>query len=79
MPAVEVNLSDELLTDFQRLADQEFVSEEQAAEELLSLGIDAYNIDGGTDARSGDDFMEDAGNNLFDTATDPGDIDDDRL
>ena len=79
MPAVEVNLPDELLTDFQRLAEQEFVSEEQAAEELLSLGVDAYSVDGGTDSHPGDDFMEDAGNNLFDTANDPGDIDDDRL
>ena len=79
MPVVEVNLPDELLTDFQRLADQEFVSEEQAAEELLSLGVDAYSADVGTDSRPGDDFMEDAENNLFDTANDPGDIDDDRL
>jgi hypothetical protein len=61
------------------LVDEEFVTEEQAVEELLSMGIDAYNVDVVDDDEPGDDFMEGAENNLFDTASDPGGIDDDTL
>jgi len=79
MPIVEVTLPDELLSEFEQLVDEEFVSQEQAVEELLSMGIDAYNVDVVDDSEPGDDFMEGAENNLFDTASDPGGIDDDRL
>ncbi|MFC6872262.1 DUF7120 family protein [Halobellus marinus] len=79
MPIVEVTLPDELLSEFEQLVDEEFVTEEQAVEELLSMGIDAYNVDVVDDDEPGDDFMEGAENNLFDTASDPGGIDDDTL
>ncbi|MUV57254.1 hypothetical protein SAMN04487947_4017 [Halogeometricum rufum] len=79
MPIVEVTLPDELLTDFENLVDEEFVSEEQAVEELLSMGIDAYNVNVVDESTPGDDFMDGAENNLFDTADDPGGLDDDRL
>ncbi|SFG71479.1 hypothetical protein SAMN04488063_2755 [Halopelagius inordinatus] len=79
MPVVEVSLPDELLSEFEHLVDEEFVTEEQAVEELLSMGIDAYNVDVVDDSPPGDDFMEGAENNLFDTADDPGNIEDDRL
>ncbi|MDS0295051.1 MULTISPECIES: DUF7120 family protein [Halogeometricum] len=79
MPIVEVTLPDELLTEFEQLVDQEFVSEEQAAEELISMGIDAYNVNVVDESTPGDDFMDGAENNLFDTANDPGAADDDRL
>ncbi|WP_049986150.1 DUF7120 family protein [Halobellus rufus] len=79
MPIVEVTLPDELLSEFEQLVDEEFVTEEQAVEELLTMGIDAYNVDVVDDSEPGDDFMEGAENNLFDTASDPGDLDDDRL
>ncbi|MFB6092134.1 MAG: hypothetical protein ABEK02_03885 [Haloquadratum sp.] len=79
MPIVEVTLPDELLNEFEQLVDEEFVSQEQAVEELLSMGIDAYNVDVVDESEPGDDFIEGAENNLFDTASDPGDIDDDRL
>ena len=79
MPVVEVTLPDELLTEFEQLVDEEFVSEEQAVEELLSMGIDAYNVNVVDESTPGDDFMDGAENNLFDTASDPGGIDDDRL
>jgi hypothetical protein len=79
MPIVEVTLPDELLTDFENLVDEEFVSEEQAVEELLSMGIDAYNVSVVDESTPGDDFMDGAENNLFDTADDPGGLDDDRL
>ncbi|WP_336023379.1 DUF7120 family protein [Halobellus salinisoli] len=79
MPIVEVTLPDELLSEFEQLVDEEFVTEEQAVEELLTMGIDAYNVDIVDDSEPGDDFMQGAENNLFDTASDPGDLDDDRL
>lgn len=79
MPVVEVTLPDELLTEFEQLVDEEFVSEEQAVEELLSMGIDAYNVNIVDESTPGDDFMDGAENNLFDTASDPGGIDDDRI
>jgi hypothetical protein len=68
MPIVEVTLPDELLSEF-----------EQAVEELLTMGIDAYNVDVIDDSEPGDDFMDGAENNLFDTASDPGDLDEDTL
>jgi len=79
MPIVEVTLPDELLSEFEQLVDEEFVTEEQAVEELLTMGIDAYNVDAIDDSEPGDDFMEGAENNLFDTASDPGDLDEDTL
>ncbi|MFD1686243.1 DUF7120 family protein [Halobellus litoreus] len=79
MPIVEVTLPDELLSEFEQLVDEEFVTEEQAVEELLSMGIDAYNVEVVDDSEPGDDFMDGAENNLFDTASDPGGLDDDRL
>ena len=79
MPIVEVKLPDELLSEFEQLASEEFVSEEQAVEDLLTMGIDAYNVDVMDDSDPGDDIIQGAENNLFDTASDPGGIDDDRL
>ena len=79
MPIVEVTLPDELLSEFEQLVDEEFVTEEQAVEELLSMGIDAYNVEVVDDSDPGDDFMDGAENNLFDTASDPGGLDDDTL
>jgi len=79
MPIVEVTLPDELLSEFEQLVDEEFVTEEQAVEALLSMGIDAYNVDVVDEGEPGDDFMEGAENNLFDTASDPGGLDDDTL
>jgi hypothetical protein len=79
MPIVEVTLPDELLSEFEQLVDEEFVTEEQAVEELISMGIDAYNVDVVDEGAPGDDFMEGAENNLFDTASDPGGLDDDTL
>ncbi|MFD1600026.1 DUF7120 family protein [Halobellus rarus] len=79
MPIVEVTLPDELLSEFEQLVDEEFVTEEQAVEELLTMGIDAYNVEVVDDSEPGDDFMDGAENNLFDTASDPGGLDDDTL
>ncbi|MFC7205391.1 hypothetical protein ACFQJC_17915 [Haloferax namakaokahaiae] len=79
MPVVEVTLPDELLVEFEQLVDEEFISEEQAVEELLSMGMDAYGAPVEEEIAIRSDFVESAQNNLFDTAGDPGGIDDDIL
>jgi hypothetical protein len=79
MPVVEVNLPDELLVEFEQLVDEEFITEEQAVEELLSMGMDAYGAPVEEESSIRSDFVESAQNNLFDTAGDPGGIDDDIL
>jgi len=78
MGKIELNLSDDLYSELQQLASEEFVSEEQAVEELLSSGIEAYNVSIVDDGRD-DDLLEGTENNIFDTADDPGNIDDDVL
>lgn len=78
MPTFELELSDDVYSEFQQLAEQEFVSEEQAADELISSGIEAYNVTIVDDDRE-TDMVTGAENNLFDTAKDPGSIEDDRL
>jgi len=78
MGKIELNLSDDLYSELQQLASEEFVSEEQAVEELLTSGIEAYNVSIVDDERD-DDLLEGTENNIFDTADDPGNIDDDVL
>ncbi|MDY6766496.1 MAG: ribbon-helix-helix protein, CopG family, partial [Candidatus Nanohaloarchaea archaeon] len=46
MPQVEVSLSDELVSELERMAEgEEFVNREEAVEQLLSAGIEAYTIE----------------------------------
>lgn len=66
MPRVEVSLSDDVHFQFERMVDEEFVTEEQAVEELLTAGLEAYNAGTGTtDERTG--FEEGIEGNLFNT------------
>ncbi len=44
MPEVEVDLSDRLLNELDRAAEEDFLNREEAVEELLRLGIDAYDV-----------------------------------
>ncbi len=78
MPTFELNLSDDVYAEFQQLADQEFVTEEQAVEELIASGIEAYNVSV-VDDDPRDEMLDGAENNMFDTAQDPGSLEDDRL
>jgi|AntRauMinimDraft_4_1070384.scaffolds.fasta_scaffold02009_2 hypothetical protein len=78
MPTFELNLSDDVYAEFQQLAEQEFVSEEQAAEDLIASGIEAYNVSI-VDDEPRDEMLDGAENNMFDTAQDPGSLEDDRL
>lgn len=69
MPTVEVSLPTDLKAEFDRVASDEFVNQEEAAETLLRLGIDAYSVD--TSADDTTDFAEEYADEMFDTAEDP--------
>lgn len=71
MPTIEVSLPTELEAEFERLAEDEFLTREEAAEELLRAGLDAYNT---TIDEDEPEFLE-GFDNQFDTAA--GDPDDD--
>jgi len=70
MPTVEVSLPTDLEAEFERVASEEFVNREEAAEKLLMLGIDAYATTG--DEPEETDFAEEYADEMFDTAEDPG-------
>jgi len=74
VPTFEVELSDDTHFQLQRLIDDEFVTEEQAFEELLSAGLEAYRTEP-MDEGPEEGFSETAEENLFDTDTrgDPAD------
>ena len=76
MPTVEVNLPEALLAQLERLSEEEFVSEEEAVEELLSAGLDAYNT--GPDPVEETDMAGDYGQGSWDAASgsDPDQDDD---
>jgi Arc/MetJ-type ribon-helix-helix transcriptional regulator len=46
MPKVEVSLPDRVETEIDRLIEQgEFVNRDQAVEELLTMGVNAYDVE----------------------------------
>jgi len=46
MPKVEVSLPDRIETEISRLIEQgEFVNRDQAVEELLTMGVSAYDVE----------------------------------
>lgn len=45
MPQVEVSLPEDVYVQFERMAEDEFLSEEEAVSELLRLGLDAYSTE----------------------------------
>lgn len=46
MPTAEVSLPDDVDIEIRQLVDEgEFINHDQAVEELLSLGVSAYNTD----------------------------------
>ncbi|MFB6157873.1 MAG: hypothetical protein ABEJ34_08535 [Haloferacaceae archaeon] len=69
MPTVEVSLPTDLEAEFERVAADEFVNREEAAEKLLRLGIDAYSVEETADEPA--DFAEEYADEMFDTAEDP--------
>jgi len=76
VPTIEVSLPTELEAEFERLVEEEFLTREEAAEELLRAGLDAYSVSVDDDEEP--EFVE-GFDNQFDTAEDPGNYDDDTL
>jgi len=79
MPTVEVNLPEALLAQLDRLTEEEFVTEEEAIEELITAGLDAYDTDPDTVEET--DMAGDYGQGSWDAAgtsgTGPEEEDDD--
>lgn len=71
VPDVEVTLPDDLYGQLQRIADEEFVNEQDAVEQLLSAGLDAYRTTESTEP-AGTDLSEEFAEDMWDTAEDPG-------
>ncbi|WP_136716230.1 DUF7120 family protein [Halorientalis salina] len=77
MPNVEVSLPQDVHAQFERLVEEEFVTEEEAVEELLSAGLDAYTRDTTTDD-PGTDMADEYADDMWDTAEDPAGPDSDE-
>lgn len=71
MPTVEVSLPEGVYAQFERLVQEEFVTEEEAVEELLSMGLDAYTRDTSEDDRGAPDMADEYADDMWDTAEDP--------
>jgi hypothetical protein len=71
VPTVEVSLPQDVHAQFERLVDEEFVTEEAAVEELLSAGLDAYTRDVSGDDRDATDVADEFADDMWDTAGDP--------
>jgi len=71
MPTFEVQLPDDLYARFQRIAESEFISEGEAYEELIGMGLDAYNVEE-EDAEAG--IADEYASEMWDTAEDPADM-----
>ena len=78
MSTLELNLANDTYAELQQLTDEEFVTQEQAVEELIASGIEAYSVTV-VDDNPRDEMLDGAENNMFDTADDPGSLEDDRL
>lgn len=78
MSTLELNLASDTYAELQQLTDEEFVTQEQAVEELIASGIEAYSVTV-VDDNPRDEMLDGAENNMFDTADDPGSLQDDRL
>lgn len=64
MPQIEVSIPEDTYVQFEQLADEEFISEEQAFEQLIAAGLDAYGVPENDEPREG--FADEAEENLWD-------------
>lgn len=71
MPTIEVSLPEDLHMQFERVIDDEFVTQEEAVEELLAAGLDAYATD--IDAEDESTFADEYADEMWDTAGNPTD------
>ena len=68
MPQIEVTLPEEVYAEFERLAESEFLNREEAIEELLTAGVDAYTREYEVEEV---DFAEEYAQDMWDTAGGP--------
>jgi Arc/MetJ-type ribon-helix-helix transcriptional regulator len=74
MSKVEVSLPDRIDSEIRRLVDQgEFVNQDQAVEELLSMGMSAYNTTTDTQEPEQNLFSQAVEDQQDPAATDSGD------
>lgn len=70
MPKVEVTIPDDLEVELERIVEQgEFVNRNEAAEEILALGLNAYETEAGAEAEGdfyGEEMQETADRPLDD-------------
>lgn len=71
VPSYTVTLPEHVHAQFEQLADEEFVNREEAVEEFLRAGIEAYRT-GGREETAGTDLSEEFAGDMWDTAEDPG-------
>lgn len=64
MPQIEISIPEDTYAQFEQLANEEFISEEQAFEQLISAGLDAYSVPQEDETREG--FADEAEENLWD-------------
>jgi len=75
MPRVEVSLPEELYAEFEQLVEEEFVNRDEAVEELLSAGMNAYRPEiEETDPES--EFAQEYAEDMWDSTEDPAADDD---
>lgn len=77
MPEIELSLPDRINNQIDRLVEQgEFVNREQAVEDLLSMGVSAYDTADATGPEAGEDLFTQATDDRRDPAAlddEPGD------
>jgi Arc/MetJ-type ribon-helix-helix transcriptional regulator len=74
MPKVEVALSDRTVSELRRMVEQgDFLNEEQAVEELLSMGLSAYDIDEDTGTEPDEELFT----QVVEEQQDPAQLDED--
>jgi Arc/MetJ-type ribon-helix-helix transcriptional regulator len=74
MPKVEVALSDRTVSELRRMVEQgDFLNEEQAVEELLSMGLSAYDVDEDTGTEPDEELFT----QVVEEQQDPAQLDED--
>jgi len=68
VPQIEISIPEEMVSEFERLVDDEFVNRDEAVEELLTAGIDAYTREYEPEEV---DFAEEYADDMWDTAGGP--------
>ena len=71
VPDYTVTLPERDYMQFEQLVEEEFVTREEAVEELLRAGIEAYGT-GPSEEPAGTDVSEEFADDMWDTAEDPG-------